>query len=373
MARRRLVPDAVSRLFGHRIASLLVPVFITMLMCSWSVISLSDLLSPQTRPSWMLVMDENSQDSTAGKIESSVVNTLVIVGFVTLSTFLTVLLYRSGFEIILFAWLFLSVISTLFLTLWLWLDLVCTRFQIPYDYITLGFFLWNVGVVGCVSIFYYAHPVLAQAYLVVISAVIAWLFSFMPEWTTWTLLIGVAIYDVVAVLCPHGPLRMLVESASTRNQPIPALVYDSSTAVVARKKQQEQCEEAQVDPPATIVCEEEGQAATDDAERIEMSPRSRLFCMLRMHPFKLGLGDFIFYSVLTGRAVMYSFLTWLISVLTILLGLTCTLACLLLTKDKLGALPALPISIALSVVAYFSCRFTVVPLDTFTTLNLLAL
>merc|ERR1719296_278046 len=73
---------------------------------------------------------------------------------------------------------------------------------------------------------------------------------------------------------------------------------------------------------------------------------------------KLGLGDFIFYSVLVSKAAMYSFTTFMACMLVILAGLGMTLV-LLSVYHK--ALPALPISIFLGVTFYLVTRLVIEP------------
>eukprot|EP00584_Thalassiosira_punctigera_P021263 CAMPEP_0172552752 /NCGR_PEP_ID=MMETSP1067-20121228/47172_1 /TAXON_ID=265564 ORGANISM="Thalassiosira punctigera, Strain Tpunct2005C2" /NCGR_SAMPLE_ID=MMETSP1067 /ASSEMBLY_ACC=CAM_ASM_000444 /LENGTH=646 /DNA_ID=CAMNT_0013340803 /DNA_START=52 /DNA_END=1989 /DNA_ORIENTATION=+ len=73
---------------------------------------------------------------------------------------------------------------------------------------------------------------------------------------------------------------------------------------------------------------------------------------------KLGLGDFIFYSVLVAKSAQYSFTCFISSFLVILAGLGGTLVLLAVYKH---ALPALPISIFLAVFFYVMVRFVAEP------------
>jgi hypothetical protein len=74
---------------------------------------------------------------------------------------------------------------------------------------------------------------------------------------------------------------------------------------------------------------------------------------------KLGLGDFVFYSVLVSRAALYDMATFAACFVSVLMGLGGTLVLLGVYKK---ALPALPISIFLGVVFYFLGVFAITPL-----------
>jgi len=45
------------------------------------------------------------------------------------------------------------------------------------------------------------------------------------------LLVALAVYDLVAVLAPGGPLKLLVELASTQEKELPTLIYEARPTV----------------------------------------------------------------------------------------------------------------------------------------------
>ena len=74
---------------------------------------------------------------------------------------------------------------------------------------------------------------------------------------------------------------------------------------------------------------------------------------------KLGLGDFVFYSVLVSRAALFDPSTMAACFVAVVMGLGGTL--FLLGVFRM-ALPALPISIFLGVSVYFATRFAITPM-----------
>ena len=426
--KRRRPADFVSAVYCRLTTDLILPVVIVMALTIWSVRELTEHEAPGSRPLSQVVNEDNlGEDTHAGHQIGVILLTVgvIIVGII-LMTFLMVCLYKYNCMKLLIGWLIMSAACILFIVTWLWVDLVCVHFQIPYEFFSIIIVLLNFAVVGVISLFWYGPPRLMQGHLIFLSAMMAWFWTRLPEWTTWVLLVALAIYDLISVLYPKGPLHMLLAESEKGDKKLVGFVYDANN-------QQDELADSDVDPqdragggvlalPNSAEEQARKKALEEEAKR-RNEYKKRLFRLYQKHkpehcrgvdlmmekcpkgaeenmlrrlarkygpepapdevlppvviedddvredpfrdaeyaqPYQLGLGDFVFYAVLVGRAAEYSDVSWLSCAVCVLVGMVGTLSSLVFYRGDIPAVPALPISIFAGVIFYWVGRFTFV-------------
>ncbi|KAM9953484.1 hypothetical protein ACTFIR_008555 [Dictyostelium discoideum] len=292
--------------FSSMIVSIIIPVSITMMAVVFFVKYLNNQTLYASTLSYTIAGGSSgaggsgADSITGNSFVDSLIVAGIVLGMIIVTTVAFVLLYKYRCLKILYGWLFLSVGMMLGSFGTTFFQAMLSAANLPLDYITFAFLIFNFTVCGIIGVFWYAHQYVNQLYLVIISVLMAISLTRLPQWTIFTLLVIVAIYDLFAVLCPRGPLKVLVELSQERNENIPALVYET------------------------------GKGSDSN--------------------LKLGLGDFIFYSLLISRAALVHMSCVFSTFIAILTGLFLTLLCLAIFKK---ALPALPISIFLGILFYY--------------------
>ncbi|VDP09964.1 unnamed protein product [Soboliphyme baturini] len=323
--------------YGARhVIMLFAPVSVCMLVV---VTTLNTVGYYSSKDVYLLYTPFHSGKMDAGTIAwESLANAFILLGVVVVMTVVLIVLYKYRFYRVC---VFSLICVTESLKLVIVFRQVLVAYNVPMDYVTVFFMTWNFGVVGMISIHWKGPLLLQQLYLIMVSALMALIFiKYLPDWTTWAVLGVVSIWDLVAVLCPKGPLRVLVETAQERNEPIfPALIYSSAITSPSSSTPRAQ--------------------SSDKSNRLVISTVALCNFLLVIEGVKLGLGDFIFYSVLVGSASSYGdWNTTIACFVSILVGLCLTLLLLAMFKK---ALPALPISITFGLVFYFTTSIIVTP------------
>ena len=457
------------------------PVVLTMVLAALAVCFINDDITRQEGQQAMAsayqYFDVNDGSQSAGEnLALSLANALIMVTFICCMTFVIVFLYRLKFMKCLVGYMILCSGALLGILGGNVLQKAITVYRIPVDKPSFYLFVFNFCIVGVLAVFFGRGipKYITQAYLIATSVILAWHLSFFDDWTTWSLLFMLAIYDLCAVLTPCGPLKALVNAMSQEDSPeMPGLLFEAelppeakrpgvpraqtTVSDSARSKQQvgdtvsaspsadSQNSTATSSEPtvkiplaiakvyqlpivsvpsqsmsvmfpqhkssgveAPLLLEDDSSVILPDnptAEQLQAIVVARLpatggrlehvqrrgkkvylerdrhgnpkrilwvdrngkvFAEMReddeegpeQNSIRLGLGDFIFYSVLVSKAAQYSFATFAACLLVILAGLGGTLVLLSVYHH---ALPALPISIFLGVFFYFVTRVFIEP------------
>ncbi|CAG0891999.1 unnamed protein product [Darwinula stevensoni] len=397
---------------AEHVIKLFVPVSLCMVVV---VATISSITFYTKKGTYLIYTPFHEESPDAGtKAWQSLANSFIMISVIAALTVVLIILYKFRCYKFIHGWLVLSSFLMLFLFSYIYMAEVLKAYEVIIDVFTVFFILWNFGVMGMIAIHWVSPLKVQQAYLIFISALMALIFiKFLPEWTAWVVLAFIALWDLFAVLFPKGPLRILVETAQERNEPLfPALIYssamvsysylgvnsdaDSPTRAQAnnapnqnevpesqnpkrppRKPQsrRQHSDQNQDVPDAEAgfnadweagqeerVVQRNRRVVENDGAATVGTPAPRASMPTEDEDdqgIKLGLGDFIFYSVLVGKASSYGdWNTTIACFVAILIGLSLTLLLLAIFRT---ALPALPISIFFGLIFYFSTSIIVAP------------
>jgi presenilin 1 len=366
------------------------------------------------------ITDDAESGSAAVKMGKGVANALAFVGAVVAMTLLIVFLFWAGCTGCIRCYLvFAQLVLFSFLGGTFALS-ACYQYEVPVYWPVFFVALGSFTVAGVVAVFVphgVPRPV-KQAFLICMCVLLSWEFSGIDEYTCFAVLGALAAYDLYAVLHPWGPLRVLVDLMEARNETLPGLLFearvgglggdssahsadftdtaDRSLNTVEHRnrhrprqprqprqhrphrphRQQQQRQQERQQPAVSELPHVDVEAVPADAKLFVLLPTAAteasappstaplltppeppatdaLDVDFRPRTAKVGLGDFIFYSMLCSRAARYGVLPFVVTTAAVLVGLAATLLLLVVHKR---AVPALPLSIFLGILAFAATR-----------------
>ncbi|KAK0414152.1 hypothetical protein QR680_007173 [Steinernema hermaphroditum] len=316
----------------------------------------------------MFMLNSDSEHTTGSDLYDGLLNGIGSVVIIGLVSFVILALAMFDLKRIVELWISGSCLAVLYGVSGMFLYDLFRQISLPYPYAEIYAIVnaLSYGTLGYQVFFTRnAEPWLHQLYVITnCSLVSVFYLRMFPVHTAWFVLLFIIGWDWFAVLTPYGPLHLVQEKAADYSQDILKFLMfsadsgDSNTKIaknvqaelVLKSSPTEADSDSENDSTETAI---EGNFDDEDEMQTSCSSESMTaFDAFHDDRVRLGMGDFVFYGVLVGKAACSgSILATTAAYSGVCIGLLLTLMVVFKRDDTV---PALPNSIALGMLFHFA-------------------
>jgi len=246
--------------------------------------------------------------------------------------------------------------------------MIIAQLNCSIDWLTIIFYVYNILIVAIISMFWFSPDIIKQIVTIYQCIImILYVLKIAPEWIAWTLLPLLAIWDMIAVLLPFGPLYLLINLFQKRQLEVPPMMIYTTGLWFKNQNmnknniiiQKEFLLSKQLSSLNLIFISNNtlnyfNKQKFNIIKNMNASSDKKFSKKQRQtRKSMLGLGDFIFYSILLAKTVFTSkcnLFAIIIVYLCIIMGMLATTIILLILHRPL---PALPISLLIGLIVFF--------------------